>query len=126
MQSLAFTTSVPVAITPSNRAQVSHCNTINMGMHQQKISRRRLGQIAIGASAALVSYTATAPTVNKAIAEAKKRPAFIKDESGISYYDVKTGSGAGPADGDFVVVDYVSCKAYFILQLIAGCLLRHS
>lgn len=74
-----------------------------------KISRRNLGQLAIAASAGLIAYTATAPLIRNATAEAKKRaPPFVKDESGIRYYDVKSGSGSGPVEGDFVIIDYVS------------------
>lgn len=66
------------------------------------LSRRQINRLALGA---LVSAAIVEP-VDKALA-ATKRPAFIKDESGISYYDVKAGNGAGPVDGDFVVIDYV-------------------
>lgn len=38
-----------------------------------------------------------------------KKPEFIKDESGILYYDVTVGNGASPIEGDFVIIDYVRC-----------------
>lgn len=86
-----------------------------------KISRRNLGQLAIGASAGLIAYTATAPLVRNAIAEAKKRtPPFVKDESGIRYYDVKSGSGYGPVEGDFVIIDYVSISTCKLLYIALG------
>lgn len=74
------------------------------------VSRRRLGHLALGASAAAMLAGATTFSYEKTFAtEAKKNvPVFTKDESGISYYDVKAGTGAGPVDGDFVIVDYVS------------------
>lgn len=40
---------------------------------------------------------------------AASRPVFVKDEdSGISYYDTKVGTGASPLDGDYVAIDYVA------------------
>lgn len=68
------------------------------------VSRRKLGQLALGASASVIAATIAGPVV----AAATQKPAFIKDESGIRYYDVKAGTGSGPIDGDFVIIDYVS------------------
>ncbi|CDF37031.1 unnamed protein product [Chondrus crispus] len=64
-------------------------------------SRRQVSRLALGA---LLATTVLEPT-GRALAAAR-RPEYIKDESGISYYDVKGGSGAGPINGDFVVIDY--------------------
>lgn len=80
-------------------------------------SRRQIGQLALGASLSLIATTVVKP-VERAFA-ATKRPAYIKDESGISYYDVKAGTGSGPVDGDFVVIDYVSA-AQFVSHLIVA------
>ena len=66
-------------------------------------SRRQVSRIALGA---LLATTVLEPT-DRASAAAR-RPEYIKDESGISYYDVKGGSGPEPSNGDFVVIDYVS------------------
>lgn len=80
-------------------------------MSTSVLSRRKLGQLALGTSAAVVADAASSVIPEQAkAADAKKKeaPAFVKDDSGISYYDVKAGSGPGPADGDFVVIDYVS------------------
>ncbi|PXF40897.1 FK506-binding protein 4 [Gracilariopsis chorda] len=65
------------------------------------VSRRRFGQLAAGAS--LVALSAIEPAVAKG-----SKPVFTKEESGISYYDIKTGSGASPIEGDFVIVDYLA------------------
>lgn len=86
------------------------CNGPLMSASPAKmVSRRRLGQLALGTSAAILLGVAKSPSSVRAnAAEARKKaPAFTKDDSGISYYDVKAGSGASPVDGDFVVVDYV-------------------
>lgn len=63
------------------------------------MSRRSFATLALGASAAAVAGAQRA--------EAASKPEFITDDSGIKYFDVKQGSGAGPVEGDFVVVDYV-------------------
>lgn len=68
------------------------------------VSRRKFGEIALGASAALLASS----NRTEAATQASQRPVYIKDESGISYYDVKTGAGAAPISGDFVIIDYVS------------------
>lgn len=72
------------------------------------VSRRRFGQLAAGAS--LVALSAIEPAVAKG-----SKPVFTKEESGISYYDIKTGSGASPIEGDFVIVDYVRFAVLFSL-----------
>lgn len=72
------------------------------------VSRRDLGRIALIATAVELTTNLITPLLPSSAADTKKKPVFIKDESGISYYDVKQGSGAGPTDGDFVVIDYVS------------------
>lgn len=76
------------------------------------MSRRRLGRIALSAAAATLVSPLTAN------AAGQKRPTFVKDESGISYYDVEEGkAGTYPQNGDFVTVDYVR----FITPLSAYC-----
>ena len=72
------------------------------------VSRRELGKLMLITTAAGLATNVITPLLPSNAADTKKKPIFIKDESGISYYDVKPGSGAGPADGDFVVIDYVS------------------
>lgn len=72
------------------------------------VSRRELGKIILITTAAGLATNVITPFLPSNAADTKKKPVFIKDESGISYYDVKLGSGAGPTDGDFVVIDYVS------------------
>lgn len=74
----------------------------------QQISRRDFGKLAVGACAAGLA-AAVAANVPAASAQSSKKskPVFTKDESGIQFYDVKEGNGAAPADGDFVVIDYV-------------------
>lgn len=70
------------------------------------MSRRKMAQLAIGTAGAALAASAC-PAV-AAEAGKTKRPSYIKDDSGISYYDVKAGSGSNPMEGDFVVVDYVA------------------
>lgn len=83
----------------------------------QAVSRRKLGQLALGASASVIAATIAGP-LERVAAAAAKQPAFIKDESGIRYYDVKVGTGSGPTDGDFVIIDYVS--SYSMLSLLCS------
>lgn len=53
----------------------------------------------------LAILSSLAPSIVNA---APARPVYEKDESGISYYDLKTGNGDFPNEGDFVTIDYVS------------------
>lgn len=93
-------------------------------MRGSPLSRRDVGKLACGAVGALIAsvlgstLTPSAAAVassndtgSKAGKKGNKAPAFIKDESGVQYFDTKTGSGASPMEGDFVVVDYVSGHA---------------
>lgn len=76
-----------------------------MNMSTPAFSRRRLGQIALGASA-VGACAALGPTLAMA-AGAAKAPKFVRGEGGISFYDIKTGAGSAPLEDDFVVIDYV-------------------
>lgn len=99
---ISFITVTPLPLYPCSTKlkRLSPIST-KRNLHMSAgVSRRRFGQLAAGAS--LVAFSAIEPTVAKG-----SKPAFIKEESGISYYDIKTGSGASPVEGDFVIVDYV-------------------
>lgn len=96
------------------RTARSH-NFVCMSSHT--FSRRQVGRLLFGVSAAaLATVIAAAPHLT--IADTTTRPTFMKDESGISYFDVKVGSGATPVDGDFVIVDYVRIYV-LVLHVIA-------
>lgn len=117
---LAFSQSAALLRQKGSSANVQPRQIVSMKSvpSTSKISRRSLGQLAIGASAALIAYTSTAPLVQNATADAKKKaPPFVKDESGISYYDVRAGSGSGPGDSDFVIIDYVRISSASYIAL---------
>lgn len=91
-----------------------------MNMADQRMSRRDLGKLAVGACAASVVSALTANVPMAAAQTNKKtRPVFTKDESGIQFYDVKQGSGSPPEEGDFVVIDYVSPALFHYTRLSA-------
>lgn len=75
----------------------------------QPVSRRDLGKLvlATSAAAAISSLCGNTASANAAVSGKQKAPNFIKDDSGIQYYDVKVGNGATPIEGDFVIIDYV-------------------
>lgn len=73
--------------------------------NNRNVSRRDVGKLILGVSTAAVVTTCFN---NTAAAAAQKAPSFVKDDSGILYYDVKTGNGSYPLNGDFVIIDYVS------------------
>lgn len=115
---------VPSFITaPPLRLSTSPCHSrspavysVRMAIPNLKISRRELGTLVLGASA--VALSATFGHADEALAEsAKKPPAFVTDESGVKYFDVKEGTGARPIEGDFVVIDYVSNAFFIFLRL---------
>ncbi len=83
-------------------------------MGAKGISRRQLSRIAFSAAAAALIL----PMPSNAEGEKKvKKPVYVKDESGISYYDVAGGRGAYPQDGDFVTVDYVRLASNSLLKM---------
>lgn len=71
------------------------------------VSRRDL-LLSTAAVAIATTVTLVPNLPAPAAAAAAAAPTYIKDDSGVLYYDIKLGSGAGPIDGDFVIVDYVS------------------
>jgi len=81
------------------------------------VSRREMGKIAVGATAGILAALVRPGTVG---AEGSARPVFIKDESGVSFYDIKTGTGSGPIDGDFVIIDYVRGRLPAVIQKLRG------
>lgn len=106
MDTVGFVESAFAQSLAPRKRRVASCHRISM--ISSTVSRRKLGQLALGTSAALLVNW-----LNPGQPSAASSPSFVKDDSGIQYYDVKPGSGPGPVEGDFVVVDYVRSRHSF-------------
>lgn len=80
-----------------------------MSVSRPCVSRRRMGKLMLSAIAASLAIDLDNVSSVQAAEKPAKKPEFIKDESGILYYDVTVGNGASPIEGDFVIIDYVRC-----------------
>ncbi len=91
---MAFVSAPPLFGARSSSARVRHAVPM-----MRYATRRDFAKLAL--------LSTLAPT---AVSAAPARPVYEKDESGISYYDLKTGTGNYPNDGDFVTIDYVRAR----------------
>lgn len=106
MDSTAFSVPAPLTGLAEGRSRKLSKRIAPTATAAKGFSRRQLGRVALSAAAAALA----APLTGNAAGE--KRPSFVKDESGISYFDVEKGTtGSFPQDGDFVTVDYVRFAA---------------
>lgn len=104
---MAFASAAVHTVTCSTSASTStSTSTCESSPVRVKVSRRQALRTAALAAAAATSGAGVRPT--PAPAQAAAKPDFIKDESGLLYYDVNKGTGAQPVDGDYVAIDFVA------------------